>query len=282
MKIVFVNPVGVIGGAERALLTILAALGTAQPNIQLYLIVCTDGSLVEKAQELGVQVKILPLPEQVTQLGDSGLKGKNRLTAGLMLLFRVATILPAIAQYLAQLRQTIQQINPDLIHSNGIKTHLLTGLLRLKSVPVIWHIHDFYSTRPLITRVLRWISHWATAGIAVSEAVAQIGRATLPRLPIEVIYNSVDVNDFSPKFTNFNRLNSLSDTLSLPINPIRVGLVARFGRRSRHDVMLDAAACIIRDRAFAAELKSIAAFSGEHCPDLNVHFYIVGGAIYQT
>jgi hypothetical protein len=114
MKIVFVNPVGVIGGAERALLTILAALGTAQPNIQLYLIVCTDGPLVEKAQEVGVQVKILPLPEQVTQLGDSGLKGKNRLTAGLILLFRVATILPAIAQYLAQLRQTIQEINPRL------------------------------------------------------------------------------------------------------------------------------------------------------------------------
>ena len=282
MKIVFVNPVGVIGGAERALLTILAALGTAQPNIQLYLIVCTDGPLVEKAQEVGVQVKILPLPEQVTQLGDSGLKGKNRLTAGLILLFRVATILPAIAQYLAQLRQTIQQINPDLIHSNGIKTHLLTGLLRLKSVPVIWHLHDFYSTRPLIARVLRWISNWATAGIAVSEAVAQDARATLPRLPIEVIYNSVDVNDFSPKFTNFNRLNSALDTLSLAVNPIRVGLVATFARWKGHDVFLEAAAFIIRDRVFATESKNIAASSGEHRPDLNVHFYIVGGAIYQT
>jgi glycosyltransferase involved in cell wall biosynthesis len=45
---------------------------------------------------------------------------------------------------------------------------------------------------------------------------------------------------------------------------------------------LEAAACIIRDRVFATESKSIAASSEEHRPDLNVHFYIVGAAIYQT
>lgn len=253
MKVLFVNPVGIIGGAERALLTILAVLRTDQPNIQLYLIVGTDGALVKSAQELGVQVKILPLPQDVLQLGDSALKGNSRVMAILMLLWRALTAFPAIRKYLGEFRQTIQDINPDLIHSNGIKTHLLTGLLNLNSLPIIWHIHDFYSTRPLMAKILKLISNRATAGIAITKAVAVDAKKTLPNLPIEVIYNSVDVNYFSP------------GTANLPVDIIKIGLVATFARWKGHDVFLEAAAHILREQ-----------------PNLNVRFYIVGGAIYET
>ena len=263
--IVFVNPVGAIGGAERVLLTLFAALRNTQPNIQLHLIVGTDGLLVASAQELGVQVRILKLPDQVLQLGDSALKGNNQLRAGLMLLVRIAIALPAFMQYVVKFQKTIGEINPDLIHTNGIKSHLLTRLLGLKRVPVVWHIHDFYSSRPLMARVLRWASDRATGGIAISEAVAQDAIVTLPRLPIEVIYNALDVNHFSPGFSNLNRLNSPFNKLTSPVDTIRVGLVATFARWKGHDIFLKAADQVIRDR-----------------PELNVHFYIVGGAIYQT
>ena len=263
--IVFVNPVGAIGGAERVLLTLFAALRNTQPNIQLHLIVGTDGLLVASAQELGVQVRILKLPDQVLQLGDSALKGNNQLRAGLMLLVRIAIALPAFMQYVVKFQKTIGEINPDLIHTNGIKSHLLTRLPGSKRVPVVWHIHDFYSSRPLMARVLRWASDRATGGIAISEAVAQDAIVTLPRLPIEVIYNALDVNHFSPGFSNLNRLDSPFNKLTSPVDTIRVGLVATFARWKGHDIFLKAADQVIRDR-----------------PELNVHFYIVGGAIYQT
>ncbi len=324
MIIVFVNPVGVIGGAERVLLTLFAALRNTQPHIQLHLIVGTDGLLVASAQELGVQVRILKLPDQVLQLGDSALKGNNKplakvkltplnppeaggrnlapspplsfspnrgdgrgrslfftggltrgfsdlgkrsnqLRAGLMLLLRIAIALPAFMQYVVKFQRTIGEIKPDLIHSNGIKMHLLTSWLASKRVPVVWHIHDFYSSRPLMARVLRWASDRATGGIAISEAVAQDAIVTLPRLPIELIYNAVDVNHFSPGFSNLNRLDSPFNKLTSPVDTIRVGLVATFARWKGQDIFLKAAAQVIRDR-----------------PELNVHFYIVGGAIYQT
>lgn len=313
MRIVFVNPVGVIGGAERALLTILAALRTTEPTLELHLIVGTDGPLIEMAQELGVQVKVLKLPDQLNQLGDSGLfqslkgmpgstkfpnpiENKTKITnlsmGRLTLLFRVVKVLPSVAQYLGEFRQAIRKINPNLIHSNGIKTHLLTTLAGSMDVPVVWHIHDFYGSRPLIARALRWLSKGATLGIAISEAVAQDARATLPRLPIEVIYNSVDVNYFSPglavgadladlpvgkqiseKNAPLPRLNT-QEKLTSPVEPIRVGLVATFARWKGHDIFLEAAAQVIRVRE-AASLR-------EHRPDLNVRFYIVGGAIYKT
>lgn len=313
MTLVFVNPVGVIGGAERALLTILAALRTTEPTLQLHLIVGTDGPLIEMAQELGVQVKLLKLPDQLNQLGDSGLfqslKGMPGSTTSpnhlenktkiinlsmgrLTLLLRVAKVLPSVAQYLGEFRQAIREINPDLIHSNGIKTHLLMALAGSMDLPVVWHIHDFYGSRPLMARVLRWVSKRATLGIAISEAVAQDARATLPRLPIEVIYNSVDVNYFCPelavqevladltvgkqiseKNAPLPRLNTL-EKLTSPVEPIRVGLVATFARWKGHDIFLEAAAQVIRDRQ-TVSLR-------EHRPNLNVRFYIVGGAIYKT
>jgi glycosyltransferase involved in cell wall biosynthesis len=321
MRIVFVNPVGAIGGAERALLTILAAVRTARPNLQLHLIVGTDGPLIGAAQNLGVQVKLLKLPDQLNQLGDSALKGnfqspkeiqgntktdsyRKRTTNGrlalLSTIFRVTKILPSLARYLGEFRRTIREIDPDLIHSNGIKTHLLTALAGSMNVPVVWHIHDFYGSRPLMARALRWMSHSAAIGIAISEAVAEDARATLPRLPIEVVYNSVDVNYFSPEVAvradladlpvekqrskqnpPLPRSNTPSDTLVSPNDTIRVGLVATYARWKGHDVFLEAAARIVRDREAASPREHREAASPkEHRP--NVRFYIIGSPIYQT
>ncbi len=252
MKIVFVNPVGAIGGAERLLLTMFAALQTAQPNLQLHLIVGTDGPLIESAQNLGVQVKVLKLPDQVNQLGDSALKGNSKVIEVLKLLFKLGILLPYAWQYLGEFRRVLWELNPDLIHLNGIKANLLTALAGVRGVPVVWHIHDFYSSRPLMAQALRWASSHARGAIAISEAVAQDARTTLPRLPIEIVYNAVDVNYFSPCLAS----------LSLPL---QVGLVATFARWKGHDIFLEAAARLVRSR-----------------PELNVRFCIVGGPIYKT
>ncbi|MEH2160645.1 MAG: glycosyltransferase family 4 protein [Nostoc sp.] len=251
MKIVFVNPVGVIGGAERVLLTMLTALNT-QSNIQLHLIVGTDGALVEEAKKLGVEVTLLKLPEEFNQLGDSAFKSHNKTIAIFILLLRIVTILTSIWKYLREFRRSLRELKPDLIHSNGIKTHILTTLVGVKGVPIVWHIHDFYGSRPLIAQVLKWLSDRATLGIAISQAVAQDARTTLPHLPIKVIYNAIDVNYFSPAPESSHI-------------PLRVGLVATFARWKGHDIFLESVANIVRSH-----------------PDLNVRFYIVGGAIYQT
>ena len=255
MKIVFVNPVGAIGGAERLLLTMFATMQTAQPNLQLHLIVGTDGPLIESAQNLGVQVKVLKLPDQVNQLGDSALKGNSKVIAVLKLLFKLGILLPYAWQYLGEFRRVLCELNPDLIHSNGIKANLLTALAGVRGVPVIWHIHDFYSSRPLMAQALRWASSRATGAIAISEAVAQDARTTLPHLPIEIVYNAVDVNYFSPSPPS-------RPSASLPL---QVGLVATFARWKGHDIFLSAAGRIVRSR-----------------PELNVRFCIVGGPIYKT
>jgi len=253
MKILFVNPVGVIGGAERVLLTTIAALLNTQTHLELYLITATNGPLIEQAEKLGVQVKVLELPAEINQLGDSAFVGRNRAIALLTLLRRLIPILPKLSQYLQKFRRSLREIHPDIIHSHGIKTHLLIALAKFDKTPVIWHIHDFYGSRPLVARILKWMSRNASLGIAISQAVAEDARFIIPDLPIKVVYNAIDTNYFCPNFASY------------PSLPQRIGLVATFARWKGHNIFLEAAAHIVKTR-----------------PDLKVQFWIVGGAIYQT
>uniref|UniRef100_B8HLK4 Glycosyl transferase group 1 n=1 Tax=Cyanothece sp. (strain PCC 7425 / ATCC 29141) TaxID=395961 RepID=B8HLK4_CYAP4 len=255
MRILFTNPIGGIGGGEKVLLSLLIALRQSLPQAELYLLVCTDGALVQQATALGVKVQVLPLPERLSQTGDSRLKGNRKLGALINLGWTLAIALPELFSYLITWRKTIQHLKPDLIHSNGIKTHLLLGLNQPANVPVIWHIHDFYGSRPLVAKGLNWFSRRATAAIAISKAIAEDTQATLPGLPVTVIYNRIDTAYFSP-----------APLATAPENQVlRVGLVATFARWKGHEIFLAAAALVVEQR-----------------PDLAVQFEIVGGAIYQT
>lgn len=256
--ILFVNPVGIIGGAERVLLAVMAALQIENPELRLHLIVGAEGTLVQRAEELGVNVKVVPLPNSLLQLGDSTLKDDSRIQSTFKLFSRIAASLLDLKQYLSKYKKAIFDINPDLIHSNGIKTHLLTGLLSLRNIPIVWHIHDFYSYRPLNAKILKLFSHRANVGIAISKAVALDVQKTFPHLNTQVIYNAIDVNHFAP--------SQNSPQLSNPQNPpIRIGLVATFARWKGHDLFLQAAAKVINV-----------------LPHPDIKFCIVGGAIYQT
>jgi glycosyltransferase involved in cell wall biosynthesis len=253
IQIVFVNPVGAVGGAERAMLTFMKALIERQESpVELHLIVGTEGPLIEQAQQLGVEVTTLKLPEEFNQLGDSAFKKRNRMISILLLLSRSLKTLPSLINYGKEFKQTLQEIQPDLIHSNGIKTHLLTIFAKPQNVPLIWHIHDFYGSRPLMAKILGWSSVRAQGGIAISQSVAEDAKLTLPKLSTVVMYNAIDVNYFSPQDSPSH-------------SPLRVGLVATFARWKGQDVFLEAIAQLT-----------------QKYPDLNATFYIVGGPIYKT
>ncbi|MBW4552124.1 MAG: glycosyltransferase family 4 protein [Aphanocapsa sp. GSE-SYN-MK-11-07L] len=259
MRILFINPIGDLGGAERVLLANLKALRQVCPDWQLCLLLCGGGSLTALAEELGVEVKVLPLPDRLSQSGDSGLKGQGKLTGTIRLVLRLAIALPAFFNYLIRLRQILRAIDPNLIHSNGIKTHILLSLASPANIPIIWHIHDYYGSRPLVAKLLSHLSGSAKLGIAISKSVATDAAAILPRLPLAVVYNTVDCDRFSPAGT---------ESLSKPAEPpnlIRIGLVATFACWKGQTVFLAAAAQMMRKK-----------------PDPLVQFYVVGGPIYQT
>lgn len=264
LRLAYLNPTGMIGGAERSLLDLMAAIREAAPDVSMSLIVASDGPLIGKASDLGVEVRVVPMPEPLMTAGDSGFIAsppQNALLFGARMLRAGMAVWP----YARRLSRTLAELQVDIVHSNGIKFHGLTALLNAR-IPVVWHIHDFLGARPLVAHGLRWAWRCAAGAFAVSRAVAEDARATLGgECPIEVMHNGVDTERFSPGWTDGIRLDRLA---GLPPDPgpfVRVGIVATYARWKGQDLFLEAVA-----RALLAT------------PQRPLRFFVIGGPIYTT
>ena len=70
MRVLFLNPAGQMGGAERALLDVIAGVIEARPSWPVGLIVGADGPLVPRVRALGADVRVLPFPPSLARLGE--------------------------------------------------------------------------------------------------------------------------------------------------------------------------------------------------------------------
>lgn len=263
MKIVYLSPSAQLGGAERLLLDLLASLRQAEPGWSLHLIVSSEGPLVDQARELNIQTTVLPFPPGLMVLGDAGASGPAGDQRGrLALMRRLIRASPAVASYLRRLRQIISTLKPDVIHTNGFKMHVMGIWASPRGVPVIWHIHDYVSTRPVMAHLLRLSARRCAVAVANSESVAQDTRmACRNRLRVLTVYNGIDLENFSPTGPTLD-LDKLSGMPPAPLRTIKVGMLATLARWKGHATFLQALAMLPADS--------------------NVRGYIVGDALYQT
>jgi glycosyltransferase involved in cell wall biosynthesis len=254
VRIVYLNPSGQLGGAETSLLAILASIRAAVPSWELWLVIGEDGPLAGEARKLGVHVVLARFPGGLARLGDAN-------ASRWAMLARIAAASAAALKYKRHLARVLGSINPDLIHTNGFKMHLLGAWTRPQGTPLLWHIHDYVSTRPLMRYLLRAFQKPCTAAIANSNSVANDLRTVLPGLPVVPIYNAIDLNRFSPVGPKLD-LDAAAKLPPVSEGTIRVGLVATFARWKGHKVFLRA----------LAQLPS----------SIPVRGYIIGAPIYQT
>lgn len=263
MRVLFLSPVGVVGGAERVLLTAVSGVRQADPGAVVRVIAPADGPLLDAVRAAGAEAEVVAMPAALARIGDSQLRSVGKWRGRLQLLWRAVRAVPAGGRFVARLRGAVARFTPDVVHSNGIKTHLLSRLAVPRRVPVVWHLHDFYGLRPSAAWLLRRAAGRVRAGVAISGAVAADAARALPGLPVTVIPNAVDVARFSPGAGD--DLDTLAGLPPAPPGTVRVGLVATYARWKGHFTFLDAARLL-----------------AETAPDLPVRWYIVGGPIYQT
>lgn len=272
LKAVYLNPTGVLGGAEMCLLDLLASLlrdgggsGGRPPGWSPLVLLGDDGPLRRAVTDLGVPCDVLPLPPRLAGLGDAGVGpgGRWRLAAGLAA--RAPAASASAAAYLSRLRHRLRAEAPDLVQTNGMKAHLLGAWAAPRGVPVVWHLHDYLGSRAVMSRLLRWSSRArrGVRGVAVSRSVADDARRVLgPEVPVEVVYNAVDLARFAPGAGDGAWLDARAGLPPAGPGTVRVGLVATYARWKGHDVFLEAVARV--------------------APDLPARFFVVGGPIYRT
>jgi glycosyltransferase involved in cell wall biosynthesis len=252
VQIVYLNPCGKLGGAETSLREVLASVRAAEPDWKLWLVLGEDGPLAPIARDLGVNVIVRPFPAELGRLGDAG-RG-----VGLWPLCKAAW---GTARYARGLSALLRQIRPDIIHTNGFKMHVLGAWTRPARTPLVWHIHDYVSTRRLMSRFLRLFGRSCTVAVANSKSVALDLHSCFPTLRVVTIYNGIDLNRVSPIGKKID-LDAVAGLGPAQPGTVRVGLVATFARWKGHQVFLEA----------LAQLSS----------ETPVRGYIIGGPIYQT
>jgi glycosyltransferase involved in cell wall biosynthesis len=259
VSIVFLSPTGQTGGAEAALHELLAGLRESHPSWSLRLIVASDGPLVARVEALGVPVHVLPFPRSLARLGDWGL-GRS-IGRRVVFLARCAAIaLPALG-YRRRLRRLLQTSSPQVIHTNGLKMHVLGAWARPRGSAVLWHLHDYAGRRPMTARLLRRSLHHCSAIVANSNSVAEdMRRVCGDAVEIYPVWNAVDLTRFSPSGARAD-LDALAGLAPIK-GTLKVGLVATFARWKGHETFLKALAMLP--------------------PELPVRGYIVGGPLYET
>jgi glycosyltransferase involved in cell wall biosynthesis len=261
VRILFLTPLGEIGGAERVLLDMIASLRRTGRELDIHVIVGAGGSLVAALNEAGAKVTLLRMQPTLNALGENALVGSTGRRSPFRAALATACAAGSASKYAVRLRRAVRSLRPDIVHSNGNKFHLLSGLALGRKWPVIWHLHDFLGERPLTRRLLRRVSRRVGCAIAVSEAVARDARSVLGPARIEVVRNAVDTERFAPGPADGNLLDRLAG-LPPARNVLRVGLMATYARWKGQDLFLEA----------AARLR----------PSLDLRFFIIGGPIYQT
>jgi glycosyltransferase involved in cell wall biosynthesis len=259
VSIVFLSPTGQTGGAEAALHELLAGLRESHPSWSLRLIVASDGPLVARVEALGVPVRVLPFPGSLARLGDWGV-GRG-VWGRFAFLGRCAGVVVPTFAYRRRLRRLLLEHPPDVIHTNGLKMHVLGAWARPHGSALVWHLHDYAGRRPFTARLLRRFARHCSAVVANSRSVAEdvrqiCGEATA----IRPVWNAVDLTRFSPAGPRID----LDHASGLPAanGLLRVGLVATFARWKGHEVFLRALASLP--------------------PSLPIRGYIVGGPLYET
>lgn len=240
LRVLFVNHVSEIAGAERSLLDLLRRLDRARFDPQLA--APPGGPLLDEARELEVSVHELPLRRLrrhwnplalVYQTGHVWWRGRR-------------------------LGPLIDSENVDILHANSFTALAYAWFGTPPECPIVWHARDLRYPRTLARRMIGR----ATRVIATSQAVADRVTQICPAAEdvTQVIHNGVDLATFQQPHHGVD----LRGELGLKPESKLVGMVAQLVPWKGHDLFLDAAAELALARPDVEFLIVGADLFGEH------------------
>lgn len=168
IRIAYVSTTSEIGGAEVSLLTLLKGLDRRQ--FQPLVALPYDGPLAERVRRLGLTPHLLPMET----------RRRRR----------------PIQHFVSSLALTrwLRTCGASLVHSNSFwAPELVVPAAVRANRPCIYHCRDFY---PDLDEARLSAFRKCRALIAISEGVAKSVLAHDPSLPIQIIHNPVDLDQY--------------------------------------------------------------------------------------
>jgi glycosyltransferase involved in cell wall biosynthesis len=215
-RVLVIEPAGLLGGSERALIDLLAHVDQTQFDLT---VVCPPDS---------------PFGAELDRIGV------NKIEAPLQLLHlrgRVARIRAVLS-----IAAAVRQFAPHVVHVNqsGILRIALLGCL-LNRTPVICHVRMLQDARQLRDRPLNTLR--AARYIAVSETVLEAlsGKRLAGSVPMSRIYDPLDECALVGK-TEENSQLDIRAQYHIPSSAKVIALIGRVCDDKRQDLLIEAAA----------------------------------------
>jgi glycosyltransferase involved in cell wall biosynthesis len=143
-------------------------------------------------------------------------------------------------RYRARLRRELESLQPRILHTNGLKMHLLGARARPRDCSLLWHLHDYPRARPFTARLLRAHVQQCDAILANSNSVAAQARTLFgDSASVQTLHNAVDLERFRPDGDVLD-LDALAGLPAAQPGSVKVGLVGSFARWKGHQVFLQA------------------------------------------
>lgn len=135
--------------------------------------------------------------------------------------------------YLRELRRTLEQARPHVVHANTLLALPEALLARSLGLPLVIHVHEMPEGGPKRTAAIRVAAHAADVVVGVSDAVAGLLRAGAGRTPVHTVRNGVpDPGDMAERGGG----------------PFTVGTVGTVSRVKGTDTFLRAATLALSER----------------------------------
>lgn len=217
MRVLYINHVSQMSGAEHSLLELLKAL--PRDEVEPVVALPGEGLFEEKLKAIGIETVHAPLVRLKKSLAP------NFLATAVLRLYRSAQ----------QLACLVKERDISCIHSNSTSAHFVGGRVGTKTGrPAIWHVRDVASI-PVGSKML---GRTATRIVAISHAVRDaLVRQGLPEDRIQVVHNGVDVWRFNPETDG----SQIRQEHRVPTDGFVFGMLAQMVPWKRHDLFLDAA-----------------------------------------
>ena len=262
MRISWLSVSDQLGGSEIALLEMIGGLRRVRPGWEFQVVLPGNGPLRERVEAAGAVCSVVPMPRSLARIGESAAI-RERWSAGarVALGLRLCASAAALPAYESRLRRTVSAFQPDIIHTNGLKAHVLGARMHLPRCGVVWHLHEYISRRRLTRWLMRRYSGRCDAIVVNSSSVgADVTSIFDAPVAMHVVANAVDLNAFAPAGPRLDH-HALAALPAATAGLTRVGLVATFARWKGHDIFLDAL-----QRALTGPIRG----------------YIIGGPLYDT
>lgn len=216
MRLLYLSPgVRALGGAERSLAVLLRGLNSR--GHRTFVEVFGDGDAVELFASTGSELIVRP----------ARLDRARRHAPGASFALGCARSLPAAVHLASAVRDDARRIRADLVHSNGLRAHMLAPLLGRRQ-PLVWSLLDD-TPRGLQRDVLNIASLATDSVIANSHFTA----GQLTRRRADVIYDPVEAEPALDRA-------AARALLGLPPHRPVVALVAHLHPYKGHHVAIDA------------------------------------------